>query len=96
MVFHSSLLKPWQESSWSCPIDAPAQQPEVEDTPQYLVERILHWRWVRRGWRHIQEFLVTWIGFPLDEAKWIPEANFKDRAQLEDQIAKDQPVEDTR
>ena len=58
-VFHSSLLKPWQESSWSCPVDVPAQQPKVEDPPQYLVERILRWRRVGRGRRRMWEFLVT-------------------------------------
>ena len=94
-MFHSSLLNPWQESSWSCPVDALAPQPEVEGTPQYLVERILHWRWVRRGRRRIQEFLVTWTRFPLDEAEWIPEANFRDRVQLQNQIAQNQPMEDT-
>ena len=94
-VFHSSLLKPWQESSRSCPVDAPAQQPEVEDPPQYLVERILRWRRVGRGQRRMREFLVTWTGFPLDEAEWIPESNFRDRTQIERQIAQDQPVEDT-
>ena len=94
-VFHSSLLKSWQESSWSCPIDAPAQEVEVEDEPQYLVERMLRWRMVRRGRRREREFLVTWTGYPVDEAEWIPEGNFRDRAQMERQIAQDRPVEDT-
>ena len=94
-VFHSSLLKPWQESSWSCPVDAPAQDVEVEDEPQYLVERMLRWRMVRRGRRREREFLVTWTGYPVDEAEWIPEGNFRDRAQMEQQIAQDRPVEDT-
>ena len=31
---------------------------------------------VRVGRRNTQEFLVTWRGYPLDEAQWIPEANF--------------------
>ena len=53
------------------------RKPEVKDT-QYLVERILRWRQVRRGRRRVREFLVTWTGFPLDEAEWIPEANFND------------------
>ena len=44
----------------------------------------------------MREFLVTWTGFPLDEAEWIPESNFRDRTQMERQIAQDQPVEGHR
>ena len=58
-AFHSSLLKPWQESSWSCPVDAPAPELEVKDGPIYNVERILRWHRVRRGQRGMREFLVT-------------------------------------
>ena len=46
-VFHSSLLKPFQQSSWSCPVDAPQPDFEVDDGPGYTVERILRWRLVR-------------------------------------------------
>ena len=72
-VFHSVLLKPWRELSWSCPVDAPVPEFEVADGLVYRVERILHWRYVRRGRRCMREFLVTWEGFPLDEAEWITE-----------------------
>ena len=94
-VFHSSLLKRWQESHWSCPVDTPAPEVEVEGEPQYLVEKILRWRRVKQGRRSTREFLVTWTGYPVDEAEWIPEQNFRDRAELEDQLAQDQPTEDT-
>ena len=93
-VFHSSLLKPFQQSSWSCPVDAPQPDMEVDDGPGYVVERLLRWRSVRRGRRRVREFLVTWAGFPVDEAEWIPEGNFHDRDQLETQIAQDKPRED--
>ena len=94
-VFHSSLLKPWRESQWSCPVELPA--PEVEDIeePEYRVERILKWRKMQRGRQRMREFLVTWTGYPLDEAEWIPETNFKDQRQLAKQIRQDRPVEDT-
>ena len=59
---------------------------EVDDGPGYTVERILRWRSVRRGRRRVREFLVIWLGFPLDEAEWIPEENFHDKAVLEAQI----------
>ena len=44
--------------------------------PLYEVECILKWRKVRVGRRSTREFLVTWCGYPLDEAQWIPKANF--------------------
>ena len=94
-VFHSSLLKRWQASHWSCPVDTPAPEVEVEGEPQYMVEKILRWRRVKQGRRSTREFLVTWTGYPVDEAEWIPEHNFRDRAELEDQLAQDQPTEDT-
>ena len=78
-VFHSSLLKPWNQSTWSCPVEAPQPEFEVDDGPVYNVERILRWRSVRRGRRRVREFLVTWEGFPLDEAEWIQEADFHDK-----------------
>ena len=58
-VFHSSLLKPWLQSSWSCPIAAPQPEFEVADGPGYTVERILRWRSVRHGRRRVREFLIT-------------------------------------
>ena len=93
-VFHSSLLKLWHESHWSCPADVPAPEIEVEEEPHYLVERILRWRRVKRGRRSIWEFLVTWTGYPMDEAEWIPGSYFSDPAGLEEQIAQNRPVED--
>ena len=93
-VFHSSLLKPWQQSSWSCPVDTPQPEVEVDDGPVYRVERILRWRYVRREQRRIREFLVTWDGFPLEEAEWIAEADFHDREMMEAQIKQDRPRED--
>ena len=93
-VFHSSLLKPWNQSSWSCPVAAPQPEFEVDDGPVYNVERILRWRSVRRGRRRVREFLVTWEGFPLDEAEWIQEADFHDKVMMEAQIRQDRPREE--
>ena len=67
---------------------------EVDDGPVYRIERILRWRRVRRGRRRMRELLVTWEGFPLEEAQWIPEDNFTDRAGMEEQIRQDRPRED--
>ena len=49
--------------------EAPQPDIEVDDGPGYVVERILRWCSVRRGRRRVREFLVTWAGFPLDEAE---------------------------
>ena len=93
-VFHTSLLKPWQQSSWSCPVDAPLPDVEADDGPVYNVERILRWRFVRCGRRRVREFLVTWEGFPLDEAESIREEDFCNREMLQAQIEQDRPRED--
>ena len=93
-VFHSSLLKLWQESHWSCPVDAPAPEFEVEGTPYYTVERILHWRKIRRGRRNERKFLVIWTGYSIDEAEWIPERNFFDKAGLNELLGQNKPMED--
>ena len=50
-VFHSSLLKPWRESEWSCPVDTLVADLEVSQEPVYQVERILKWRKVQGGRR---------------------------------------------
>ena len=93
-VFHSSLLKLWQESHWSCPVDAPSPEFEVEGTPYYTVERILRWRKIRRGRRSEREFLVIWKGYPVDEAEWISERNFADPTGLKELLEQGKPVED--
>ena len=93
-VFHISLLKPWRESQWSCPVEETEVDVEVEPEPTYEVERILKWRKLKVGRRMTREFLVIWHGYPLDEAQWIPEANFRFPAQLRQQLKDDRPVED--
>ena len=92
-VFHVSLLKLWKHSEWSSPADAPL--PDIDDDDQeYRVERILRWQWIGRGQRRTREFLVTWEGYPLEDAQWIPASNFTDPAGLEEQIAQDHPTEE--
>ena len=93
-VFHISLLKPWRESTWSCPVDLQPEDIELPAKPTYEVERILRWRRVQIGRRKVREFLVTWHGYPLEEAMWIPETNFHYPEQLKKQLRQDKPVED--
>ena len=68
---------------------------DVEPETRYEIDRILKWRRVKVGRKKTREFLVTWYGYPLDEAQWIPEANFPYPAQLRQQLRDDRPVEDT-
>ena len=88
-VFHVSLLKPWRESRWSCPVEEQELDVDVEPEPRYEIERILKWQRVKVGRRATRKFLVTWL------AQWIPEANFPYPAQLRQQLKDDRPVEDT-
>lgn len=45
----------------------------------YEVERILRWRKRKVKNKIIREFLVLWVGYPLEESTWDPEENFTDR-----------------
>ena len=93
-VFHVLLLKLWRLSEWSCPADAPVPKIDEEEDKEYRVERILWWRWTGWGRRRKREFLVTWEGYPLEDAQWIPASNFTDPASLEEQIQQDKPIEE--
>ena len=93
-VFHVSLLKLWRHSEWSSPANAPVPEIDEEEDKEYRVERILWWRWTGRGRRRKREFLVTWEGYPLEDAQWIPASNFTNLAGLEEQIEQDKPIEE--
>ena len=93
-VFHISLLKPWRESIWSSPVDLQPDDIEPAAKPTYEVERILRWRRVQVGRTKTREFLVTWHGYPLEEAMWIPERNFPYPRELSRMLKQDKPVED--
>ena len=67
-VFHTSLLRPWRESQWSCLVDIHASEIEAPAKPYYEVDKILKWRKTKHGRCTIREFLVTWSGYPLEEA----------------------------
>ena len=94
-VFHSSLLRPWCESQWSCPVDIPVLEMEASDEPFYKVDKILKWRKTKVGRRTVKEYLVTWRGYPLSDAQWIPEINLRDPTKLTEYIEQDKPTEET-
>ena len=54
----------------------------------------MKWRKVPGGRRGEKEVLVTWIGYSLEEAKWINEKNFSDPAGFRQQIRQDRPMEE--
>ena len=41
--------------------------PEVEE-PYYEIEKILHWRKIKRNKKTLKEYLVLWKGYPIEEA----------------------------
>ena len=94
-VFHVSLLKPWRTSTWSSPINLQPEDVEPATEPVYEVEKLLRWRWVTEGRKRYREFLVTWTGYPLEEAMWIPERNFTYPKLIKQMMKQDKPVEDT-
>ena len=67
-VFHVSLLKPWRASLYNAA--QPQELPELQSSDEaqhFETEKILRWRWVRKGRRLTKEYLVLWRGQPVDE-----------------------------
>ena len=69
---------------------------EPEDESIWDTERLLRWRKVKKAsGRWGKEYLVLFKNRPADELWWIPEEQFADRTELEEEIRRDQPTEDT-
>ena len=49
---------------------------------EWLVHRLLDHRKVKRGARHIDQYLVEWKGYPISEATWEPIENLTGSMQL--------------
>ena len=94
LVFHTSLLRPWRESQWSCPVDVHAPPVDTPEEPFHEVDKIVKWRKIKRGRRTIGEFLATWMGCPLEDAQWIPESNWRDPRKLNEYIKQYRPTEE--
>ena len=93
-VFHVSLLKPWRASLYSAA--QPQELPELQSSDEaqhFETEKILRWRWVRKGRRLTKEYLVLWRGQPVDEMSWIAEADLPDPEILHQTIEEDKPEE---
>jgi len=76
-VFHIHLLKPYLDPTSAFParIREPIPEPEFvdDDEPHWDVESILRKR--RRGRQ--TEYLVKWVGYPLEESTWEPLENLQ-------------------
>ena len=68
---------------------------QVSDEPFYEVDKILKWRKTKVGHRVMKEYLITRKGYPLEDAQWIPEANWRDPKMLKTYIKQDRPTEET-
>ena len=42
----------------------------------------------------MKEYLVTWKDYPLKDAQWIPETNWRDPKMLKTYVKEDRPTED--
>ena len=97
-VFHTSLLRLFQVSTWTRSQESAVEELELEvDDRSYEIEKLLRWRWIgpsRR--RRKREFLVLWQHYSIDDASWIPEANFDNPKDIPMMMKRDNPTEDTR
>ena len=75
-------------------MDTSTPDVQVSDEPFYQVDKILKWRKTKVGLRTMREFLVTWKGYPLEDAQWIPKTNWRDPKMLKTYIKEDRPTED--
>lgn len=77
-VINISHLKEYRDGVLAFPDrPAPLTRPEPEalddnGAPEWRVDRLLDHRKVRRGARHIDQYLVEWKGYPISEATWEP------------------------
>ena len=93
-IFHVSLLEPRRASSWNSPVDLQPNDIEPAIEPVYEVEKLLRWRKVQVGRKTILKFLVTWTGYPLEKAMWIPEGNLTYPRLIKQMIKRDKSIED--
>ena len=73
-VFHVSLLQAWHSSPSGPP---PAQVLLVKDDEQFEVDSILDHQDEGSARRKKRSYLVSWKGYPMEDATWEPEAHLK-------------------
>ena len=93
-MFHVSLLKRWNAAGLH--EDQPISQEdalEVEE-PYYEIEKILRWRKVKQGNKIIEQYLVLWRGYPIEDAMWIEANQLSYPEELQDYLREDKPQEE--
>ena len=77
-VINISHLKEYRDGTQAFP-DRPVRltrpEPEALDdngAPEWIVDRLLDHRKVKRGARQVDQYLVEWKGYPTSEATWEP------------------------
>ena len=91
-VFHTSLLKLWQQGPWSPEDEDDLPELETEDQEIFESEKILRWRRTKVGNVTKREFLVLWKDRPAEECSWVMEEDFVDKNELEEQLSTDKPI----
>ena len=96
-VFHTSLLRPFKVTTWSQAKESAMEEVELEeDERSYEIEKILRWRYTgpSRRRKRQREFLILWRNYSIDDASWIPEANFDNPEDIPMMMKRDNPTED--
>ena len=87
-VINISHLKEYRDGVHAFPDrPVPLTRPEpvaLDDNgaPEWLVDRILDHRTVKRGSRQTDQYLVEWKGYPISEATWEPIENLTGAIEL--------------
>ena len=98
-VINISHLKEYRDGVLAFP-DRPVRltRPEPEATddngaPEWLVDRLLDHRRVKRGARLIDQYLVEWKGYPISEATWEPIENLTGSTELVKEFNEERKVQ---
>ena len=97
-VFHTSLLRPFRVTTWTGDEKSAVEDLELEEEDRsYEIEKLLRWRWTGpSGRRWKREFFILWKHYSIDDASWIPEANFEHPAEIAKMMKRDNPTEDVQ
>ena len=98
-VINISHLKEYRDGVQAFP-DRPVRltrpEPEALDdngAPEWLVDRLLDHRKVKRGARYVDQYLVEWKGYPISEATWEPIENLTGSIELVTEFNKQRHVQ---
>ena len=98
-VINISHLKEYRDGTRAFP-DRPVTltrpEPEALDdngAPEWLVDRLLDHRRVKRGARQADQYLVEWKGYPISEATWEPIENLTGSFELVMEFNEKQRIE---